>query len=119
MTFAAAALGAYGLKEYPLVPGRCRKGKMPAVGLSTGRSLGWASVKKSFVSMEAVSMVARGRADLSGSMAAARTTISASMCSCRPPSRSDAWTFSACRPGGLLSYHALDIVDAYSSTARR
>ena len=55
---------------------------MPAVGLSTGRSLGWASVKKSLVSMLAVSMVASGRADLSGSMAAASTTRSASMCSC-------------------------------------
>ena len=38
---------------------------MPAVGLSTGRSLACASVKKSLVSMEAVSMVASGRADLS------------------------------------------------------
>ena len=33
--------------------------------LSTGRSFGWASVKKSLVSMEAVSIVASGRADLS------------------------------------------------------
>ena len=65
---------------------------MPAVGLSTGRSLAWASVKKSLVSMEAVSIVASGRADLSGSMAAARTTMSASMCSCSFASRSEACT---------------------------
>ena len=51
---------------------------MPAVGLSTGRSLGWASVMKSFVSMLAVSMEAilravqqeLGSAILSGSVAA-------------------------------------------------
>ena len=63
---------------------------MPAVGLSTGRSLGCASVKKSLVSMDAVSMVAKGRAEGSGSMAAASTTMSAWMCSCRFSSRSEA-----------------------------
>ena len=60
------------------------------VGLSTGRSLGWASVKKSLVSMLAVSMVARGRADLSGSMAAASTTMSASILICSFMMRSEA-----------------------------
>ena len=61
-----------------------------AVGLSTGRSLGWASVKKSLVSMEAVSMVAMERALSSGSMAAARMTISASIWNCSLLSKSDA-----------------------------
>ena len=51
----------------------------PAVGLSTGRSFGCASVKKSLVSIEAVSIVASGLALLSGSMAAASTTRSASI----------------------------------------
>ncbi len=65
---------------------------MPAVGLSTGRSLGWASVKKSLVSMEAVRIVANGRAEGSGSMAAARITMSASIWSWRFSSRSEACT---------------------------
>ena len=51
----------------------------PAVGLSTGRSLGCAFGEEVVVSILAVSMVASGRADLSGSIAAARTTRSASI----------------------------------------
>ena len=52
---------------------------MPAVGDSTGLSLGWASVRKLLVSMLAVSMVASLRTSGSGSMAAARTTMSVFM----------------------------------------
>jgi hypothetical protein len=53
-----------------------------------------ASVNQSFVSMEAVSIVARCRALWLGSMAAASTTMSALMVSCSFISRSDACTIS-------------------------
>jgi len=92
--FAAAADACATVSGISFGPWHIPDRNTPAVGLSTGRSFGWASVKKSFVSMEAVSMVASGRADLSGSMAAASTTMSASMCSCRLSSRSEACTFS-------------------------
>ena len=51
--------------------------KTPAVGDSTGRSFGCASVRKLLLSMLAVSMVASFLTEGSGSMAVARTTISA------------------------------------------
>jgi hypothetical protein len=53
--------------------------KMPAVGLSTGLSLGCASVKKSSLSMLVVSMVASFRTSLLGLIAVAKTTKSASI----------------------------------------
>ena len=94
MTFAAAADACATVSGISFGPWHMPDRNTPAVGLSTGRSFGWASVKKSLVSMEAVSIVASGRADLSGSMAAARTTMSASMCNCRFSSRSEACTLS-------------------------
>ena len=92
MTFAAAALASETVSGISFGPLHAPARKTPAVGLSTGRSFGCASVKKSFVSMLAVSCVASGLADLSGSIAAARTTKSASIRSCLLSIRSDACT---------------------------
>ena len=75
MTFAAAAPAWATVSGISLGPWQVPDKNIPAVGLSTGLSLGWASVKKSLVSMLAVSIVARALADLSGSMAGANTTI--------------------------------------------
>ena len=102
MTFAAAADACATVSGMSFGPWHVPERNTPAVGLSTGRSFGCASVKKSFVSIDAVSIVAMLLADLSGSMAAARTTMSASIWSWRLSSKSLACTFSLPPSGTTL-----------------
>ena len=82
MAFTAAAPAWETVSGMSLGPWHTPDRKIPAVGDSTGRSLGCASVRKLLVSMLAVSMVAIFLTEGSGSMAVARTTISASMRIC-------------------------------------
>ncbi len=91
----------------------------PAVGLSTGRSFGCASEKKSFVSIDAVSIVASARAPGSGSIAAASTTMSAGIKSCSSFSKSLPCTISLpfCRQ--TLPTMPLTYSTPYCSAARR
>ncbi len=64
MTFAAAAPAWATVSGMSFGPWHTPERNTPAVGLSTGRSFGCASVKKSLVSMEAVSIVASGAGGL-------------------------------------------------------
>ena len=88
MTFTAAAPAWATVSGMSFGPWHTPERNTPAVGDSTGRSLGWASVRKLLVSIEAVSMVAILRTSGFGSMAVASTTRSAFFRICLFSSRS-------------------------------
>ena len=89
MAFTAAAPAWATVSGISFGPWHTPDRKIPAVGDSTGRSFACASVRKLLVSMLAVNMVAIFLTPGFGSMAVARTTISASFKICLLSRRSE------------------------------
>ena len=110
---AAAALAWETVSGMSFGPWQTPERKMPAVGLSTGRSLGWASVKKSLVSMLAVSMVASvpgGLVRLNRRRQDDQVRVDVQLFIGQQVGGLDHQL--AVRPGGDLADHALDVMHA-------